>query len=153
MATQELVKSLEAKKLNKRSKLPLPEPPVTLPFGALVQDLEQDGGMIRFTYLGELYHCEEDRMRSALGAGAAGKMPVETSESAAPAAAKAASNPAPAAAEEARFRWEEVPTNQQPMWRAKVPGGWLVATGTGGQKSLAFYPDATHTWDGSTINS
>ena len=43
MATQELIKSIEAKKLNKRSKLPLPEPPVTIPYGGLVQDLEADG--------------------------------------------------------------------------------------------------------------
>ena len=43
MTSQELAKSIEAKKLNKRSKLPLPEPPTIIPFGALVQEVEEDG--------------------------------------------------------------------------------------------------------------
>lgn len=33
------------------------------------------------------------------------------------------------------------------FWRAKVPGGWLVLCGG----SLAFYPDADHTWDGNSL--
>ena len=35
------------------------------------------------------------------------------------------------------------------MWRAKVPGGWLVKSEfmfRGGEGSLAFVPDPNHTW-------
>jgi hypothetical protein len=151
MATQELIKSIEAKKLNKRSKLPLPEPPVTIPYGALVTNLEHDGGMMRFSYLGELYHCPEDRLMSALG----GKAAPAAASAPAPAAAGAgapvvAAQPA-AAAEEARFGWEELATSLGPVWRAKVPGGWLLTGSAGAGRSVTFYPDARHEWDGGTL--
>ena len=145
MATQELIKSIEAKKLNKRSKLPLPEPPVTIPFGGLVSDIEEDGGMMRFTYLGELYHCREDLLRSALPKGKVRAATVPVPAAAGPAAA-ADAGPEP----EAAFRWEEVRTNRHGILRAKVPGGWLVSGSTAGGGAVAFYPDPQHDWDGST---
>jgi hypothetical protein len=151
MATQELIKSIEAKKLNKRSKLPLPEPPVTIPYGGLVQDLETDGGMIRFTYLGEMYHCPEDRLMSALSSGAKSK------ETAAPLAAQGASVTAvvkesAVVPSEAPFHWQEVPTSQNPFWRAKVPGGWLLLGSTASARAVTFYPDPQHAWDGTTLD-
>jgi hypothetical protein len=41
------------------------------------------------------------------------------------------------------------------VWRAKVPGGWLVyleskSGGTQSQSSF-FYPDAQHDWDGASL--
>ena len=35
------------------------------------------------------------------------------------------------------------------VWRAKVPGGWLVTTGTPGTSYsvLTFYPDPEHAWE------
>ncbi len=69
MTSQELAKSIEAKKLNKRSKLPLPEPPAIIPFGALIQGVEEDGALARFGYMGELYQCSLDLLQRAIGAG------------------------------------------------------------------------------------
>ncbi len=37
--------------------------------------------------------------------------------------------------------------------RAKVPGGWLVATGgTTAYAGVTFYPDPEHKWDGSSLD-
>ncbi len=150
MATQELIKSIEAKKLNKRSKLPLPEPPVTIPFGGLVSDIAEDGGMLRFSYLGELYHCPEDRLRSALGGGEASR--AEAAAPAEPRTAAPAETPKPSpAGNDAPFQWQEVRTSLNSIFRAKVPGGWLVMGSAAAGRTLAFYPDPQHNWDGSTL--
>jgi hypothetical protein len=122
MTSQELAKSIEAKKLNKRSKLPLPEPPVIIPFGALIQGVEEDGSLARFGYMGELYEAA-----SANG-------PVD------------AARPADAARIEALFHWREISTNLGVLHRAHVPGGWLIMSGP--SRSIAFYPDPDHAWDG-----
>jgi hypothetical protein len=41
------------------------------------------------------------------------------------------------------------------VFRAKVPGGWLVmvawAAAASGSASLTFLPDPSHTWDGSSL--
>ena len=50
--------------------------------------------------------------------------------------------------------WEKVKTNKWlkdwELYRAKVPGGWLVATkgrpGWGGGTGLTFYPDPEYAW-------
>lgn len=37
------------------------------------------------------------------------------------------------------------------IWRAKVPGGWLVFhTGSSGD-AMVFYPDPHHVWTGATL--
>jgi hypothetical protein len=45
--------------------------------------------------------------------------------------------------------------NPDSFYRAKVPGGWLVFfLGYGDDEkttSLCFYPDPTHSWDGSSV--
>jgi len=33
------------------------------------------------------------------------------------------------------------------VWRAKVPGGWLVLVSFGGQGHVTFCSDAQHTWE------
>ena len=40
-------------------------------------------------------------------------------------------------------------------YRARVPGGWLVFTATHGWglSGVAFYPDPTHAWNGSSGSS
>ncbi len=36
------------------------------------------------------------------------------------------------------------------IYRARVPGGWLVASRP--NDSIAFVPDPEHSWDGSTVS-
>jgi len=139
MTSQELAKSIEAKKLNKRSKLPLTEPPVIIPFGALIQGVEEDGALARFGYMGELYQCSLDLLQRAIGAG--GTAPEGATHGAAP-----ANGPADAARIEALFHWREISTNLGVLHRAHVPGGWLVMSGP--SRSITFYPDSDHAWDG-----
>lgn len=132
MAKFELKKSLEVTKLNKRTGIPVSGPPATIPFGALVEDVELDYDYGKFTYLGEPYRCASDVLKAALDRGPAQ----------APAAAL---QPAEApVAEPGGLRWEQLRSNVQPAARAKVPGGWLVTAGAG----LTFYPDPEHQWDG-----
>ena len=63
------------------------------------------------------------------------------------------------------LKWEQIRTESDPpklfgvlvnfyVYRAKVPGGWLVATfaiGTQDQ-SITFYPDPNHEWDGNSLD-
>lgn len=38
------------------------------------------------------------------------------------------------------------------VYRAKVPGGWLILTSGGqGFSGLTFYPDPKHEWDGGSL--
>jgi hypothetical protein len=37
------------------------------------------------------------------------------------------------------------------VWRAKVPGGWLIAMRSSHGSSLTFYPDPDHAWDGQSV--
>jgi hypothetical protein len=133
MPAQEISKSIEARKLNRRSRLPLPEPPVTIPFGSLVSDLEPQGDLIHFTYLGDLYQCQADLLNRALGhaAEAAGSSLDRT-----------------AATTQPLFDWQEIRSNKGTVLRAKVPHGWIIAVGQG----LTFYPDTKHEWDGTTLS-
>lgn len=69
--------------------------------------------------------------------------------------------------EEKPLRWERVPIDidlknvaglaesdadrirrRLSLWRAKVPGGWLLM---GPDRGVAFYPDADHTWGGGSL--
>ena len=135
MSKFELTKSIEARKLKKSSGLPLPEPPATISFGSIIENVKQVGRMARFTFLFNLYEAEYSALESAMKpAGAA------TTE---PAASTAA---APAPAREVKFRWEEIATTHGVLLRAKVPGGWLLDRGTG----LLFFEDAKYKWDGTT---
>ncbi len=47
------------------------------------------------------------------------------------------------------------------IWRAKIPGGWLVTTGfhfsvganaAAGGNGVTFVPDPGHNWDGGSLN-
>ena len=134
-----LTKSIEAKKLNKRTLIPLTDPEVTIPFGAIIENVEADRDMERFTYNGDPYRCPHDRLASAMAPAGASAPANAAAES--PAAAE---NPAP---EQAALQWEPLDSSHGSLMRAKVPGGWLVALGGAG---LAFYPDPGHQWDGTS---
>ena len=57
------------------------------------------------------------------------------------------------------MKWEKLDSGIGEIWRAKVPGGWLVLAersvsfnnSAGIGVGLAFYPDPNHTWSGLTL--
>lgn len=62
----ELTKTIEARKLNKRTMRPLTPDFVTIPFGAILESMAEDRDWLRFTYLGEPYEAKLDRITSAI---------------------------------------------------------------------------------------
>ncbi|MEK7405569.1 MAG: hypothetical protein AAB225_10720 [Acidobacteriota bacterium] len=134
MAKFELTKTIEARKLNKRTGIPLGEPPLSIPFGAILENPAEDRDVVKFTYLGEPYQCPEEVFRVASAA-------IE----AAPAAPK---EPAAPVAAPPKLEWGKVRSSDFVVRRAKVPGGWLVAISP---DALAFYPDPEHAWDGTSL--
>ena len=150
MPKRSLSKGIEAKKLNRRTGVPTTDPAVAIPFGAVIDNIEVDGDMRRFTYSGELYRCPEDILASALDKEAASQ-PASAPAGAPPKPAAHAAGPAPTPepATKSDLLWEELASSHAPLLRAKVPGGWLLSSGAGG--GLAFYPDPGHAWDGASL--
>jgi hypothetical protein len=59
------------------------------------------------------------------------------------------------------INWEELKHNLEfgSLYRARIPGGWLVATlqtytmtGISQFTGTTFVPDATHQWDGKWVS-
>jgi hypothetical protein len=151
----ELIQPIEARQLNPRTGIQTSDPPVTIPFGAIIEDVIEDRDARRFSYLGQPYRCEEEDLRRAAVAVAA---PAWTSpqprqpqtETAAPtaAAAQVATRlPAPEepAGEQPTVFWERLASNGKDLMRVRVPGGWLVALADG-NASPSFFPDPEHRW-------
>ena len=136
MAKISLNKSIEARKLNVRTGLPVTGPEVTIPYGAIIEHVESDRDREKFHYLRELYSCSHEVFVSAVNAGAIG-----------PQAPAAPAEPV-AVPGEAKLQWEPLDSSHYAFLRAKVPGGWLVVLGGA---SVTFYPDAEHQWDGSSV--
>jgi hypothetical protein len=136
VARYELTKSVEARKMNKRSGLPLPEPPTIIPYGSVIDDLKRDRGAVRFIFLFELYEVAESVLDSAIRE--AGGAPAA---SASPAAEAAETTGSP-------FVWQQVSAAPVAFLRAKVPGGWLL----GSNGTVSFYPDPDHVWDGRSLD-
>ncbi len=136
MAKIELSKSIEAIKLNNRTGIPTTEPPVTIPFGAFISNLEHERDYFNFTFLGDRFRCGEDLLRAAMAP--VGSKPPEAGRPAAPSAA-----PAPQASE---VEWEEIKSSRYAMARARVPGGWLVCVDLNLRVAITFYPDPEHVW-------
>jgi hypothetical protein len=118
---------------------------VSIPYGAFVENVEADRDFERFTYLGELYQCPHKLLASATDPHAWKAQSATAPESAAP-SASGASQPTPAAH---RLQWEPLDSSHAPLLRAKVPGGWLIAAGSGA--GLTFYPDPGHQGDGTSL--
>lgn len=50
------------------------------------------------------------------------------------------------------INWEVLKSNASgTIYRAKVPGGWLVRMSGYEAEGLTFYPDPDHEWDGSSL--
>ena len=144
MSKLPLNKSIEATKLNERTEAPLVGPPVTIPFGALIEPMGASRDREKFRYLGELYSVAQDIFLAATWS--------DEMEPASPPAAAVSVSPeaaqrVPQKAKAAKLRFEQLDAGGYAMARAKVHGGWLIACGTG----VAFYPDPTHEWDGTSL--
>jgi hypothetical protein len=133
-----LNKSIPARKLSPSGVL-TNDPEETIPFGSILEQIQRDRDLARFRYLGYLYRCPYELLASAVD------------KQALPDAAPAAPAAAPAPAEEAKGpKLEFTPlhtSGASGLSRAKVPGGWLIAA----NGSIAFYPDAEHSWDGGSL--
>jgi hypothetical protein len=140
MSKFELTKTIEARKLNPRTGIPTTGHPVTIPFGAIVEDPVQDRDIRKFTYLGDPYQCPDEMFRVCTVAIADTRRAPKPGAQPAP-----VEEPVTPPAEEAGVVWEEVTSNWLPMRRAKVAGGWLVALGDSGA-GLVFYADPKHQW-------
>jgi hypothetical protein len=66
MVKAELIKTVEARKLNKRTMRPMSPDPVTIPFGGILDKIEQDDYQMRFYYLGEPYEADLMSVKGAL---------------------------------------------------------------------------------------
>jgi hypothetical protein len=135
-------KSITATRLNRKTGVPWSEPEANIPFGAVIQYAGSDGGNEKFTYMSELYRCPADLLASALDGG---KIPMEAQKT----SARTVEDPGPAAnpAPPHKLSFEPLHAGPYSAARAKVPGGWLIAVGTG----VTFYPDAEHSWNGESM--
>lgn len=140
MAKLEVTKTIEARKLNKRTRQPVAEPPVTIPYAAILSEIVDNDGIMNFMYMGELYQCRSEVLRSSSHSLEGSLMPAPSSGGAAP------SETLPVT-----FVWEKLRTGSETTSRARLPGGWLIAIGEGAARSVVFYPDPAHDWDGTTL--
>ena len=65
MAKAELTKSIEARRLNRRTMRVLSQDPITIPFGGLLDEVELDEYVMRFSYLGQPYEADLMRVKNA----------------------------------------------------------------------------------------
>jgi hypothetical protein len=64
MTKFELTKSIEARKLNPRTKVPLNDYH-TIPFGAIIENLVDKDDVEQFSYLGEYYQYSREDLMAA----------------------------------------------------------------------------------------
>jgi hypothetical protein len=64
MAKFELTKSIEARKLNPRTMVPVNEW-ITIPFGGIIDNLSDQGDVKQFSYLGEYYQYPSEDLKAA----------------------------------------------------------------------------------------
>lgn len=151
MAKYELTKSIEAQKISKRTGLAIEDAPNTVPYAAILADFEDLGDTVRFTYMNDRYQCKAEVVRGFLhemGGAGAPAAPAPPPAAPPPAPAQAVATPLAAVLRDLVF--EPLPARGvpggSPIARARIPGGWLVAAGSGG--GVAFVPDPNHWWDG-----
>jgi len=131
----ELKKTIEATKLNQRTGIPLGGPPVTISFGAIIEDVEQDRDHGKFLHLGQPFRCPFDILMAAMDSRPLGESPA------------AAAAPDEAGSDEPRMVWEQLKSTGHMVSRAKVPGGWMVLV----DAAALFYYDPEYQWNGATL--
>ena len=161
MANLEVSKNFEARKLNKRSGVPLSEAPVTIPYGAVLKNVQSNRDLVRFTFLEEPYQVEQSVLdestrpsgpaqsaADAVTAPAGAPPPAETPAPEAPPPSVPPVSAAPVTASEGTLAppldWEEMDSGPVRLLRAKVHGGWLVLVRV--SNSITFVPDSGYRW-------
>jgi hypothetical protein len=139
-----LNKGITARRLNQKTGVPYSEAETSIPFGAILTYKGPDRDLEKFNYMSELFRCPRDVLESAVD----GKKLPTLEEAADETPAAAADKPAAPKAPEPTLKFEKLNATPFTISRAKVPGGWLVLAGS---SSLAFYPDAEHTWNGESL--
>lgn len=146
MSKYEVGKLLEAFKLNKRTGIPLAEPAVTIPYGGILEHVVFGEDVVKFHYMGEPF-----QIKASIAAGAFHEIPGTRTGDPKPASATAGARTEPVP-ERPRLVFESMdvraPGHSLALYRARIPGGWLVASHSGG---VAFVPDGEHTWDGTSV--
>ena len=142
-----VTKMVEARKLHPKSLIPLSEPPLQLPFTAILEGLTLERDFYRFYYLGLPYQCPQKVMKSAIEKIEENVVQSSSGEAGENAGMEEAVVETPAAAD--GFVWQQITTNHGALQRARVPGGWLVKLQ---QSGICFYPDSGHKWDGSSLD-
>jgi len=153
MAKYTLSKTIEARKLNPRTRIPTADLPVTIPYGAIVSEIQQDRDVANFSYLGEYYQCPYKLMQEVMQT-VGGQKPAAEEAAESPVAAgrtgtgspgregQGSLSPVLPEAAEVKLRWEAVASDHGEVRRAAVPGGWLVAV----DGCITFLPDPEHGW-------
>ena len=136
MPVFELGKSIESIRLNKRNRLPMGDPPRTIPFGALIDEIRETGDRASFVYLGELYECPTDVLRSAMIASGATEPNGSADRPESRGTEAVAKRPA-------SLEWEAMGSSQGSFSRARVPGGWVLMSEA---NTMVFIPDQEHVW-------
>ena len=137
MSKFELTKTIEARKLNPRTGIPTEEPPVTIPYGAIIENLTESRDTTKFSYLGGPFQASREALGNAIAPAQSRRSEPGDVETTRP-------EGRPAAAAEPMLRWEPVTSSEGHLVsRAQVPGGWLVTVSGSG---LAFCPDPEHRW-------
>ena len=132
-----LTKNIEAQKLNKRTGVPTGGTPVNIPYGAILDDLIEDGNLIKFSYLGEPYQSSHDVLGSAT-------TPIPGTQAEQSPAAASEREPGAMRTPAQALQWEQMTSSHDlKVMRAGVPGGWLVLISGAG---LTYYPDPEHRW-------
>ena len=62
----ELTKTLEARKLNRRTMRAMPGDPVMIRFGSILQQVKEDDRRLQFEYMGEAFEADIARAKAAL---------------------------------------------------------------------------------------
>jgi len=150
----QVTKMVDAKPLHPKSGIPLAVPPVPMPYRAILEDVREERGIYKFTYLGKPYQCDERILGPAItpyknplehiSERERGGFEMEAGEPVNTALEMAAASTGPAP----DFEWESIRTNRGALLRANVPGGWLVCSANG--SGITFLPDAKHAWKGKT---
>jgi hypothetical protein len=110
----------------------------------VIENLKRERGSVRFTHLFEHFEIAETLLDAAIRE-ARGGPSEQASTPIAPAAPAESGGEVSTAAP--AFAWQQVSATPIRLLRAKVPGGWLLASNGG----VSFYPDAEHAWDGRSM--